>query len=63
MRRFETETEMGEKHSEAPFRFIRNFSVLSVTLLLGGLGMNRGFPGVFYRAYCTVCTAALGGME
>ena len=26
------ETEMGEKDSEAPFRFIRNFSVLSVTL-------------------------------
>ena len=32
MRRFETETEMGEKDSEAPFRFDRNFSVLSVTL-------------------------------
>jgi len=26
---------MGEKDSEAPFRFIRNFSVLSVTLLRG----------------------------
>jgi len=30
------ETEMGEKDSEAPFRFIRNFSVLSVTLLKMG---------------------------
>jgi len=29
---------MGEKDSEAPFRFIRNFSVLSVTLALELVG-------------------------